>query len=311
MKITSKIPIERTLLKALTQPAPVRLLLQTAIEWISIVVLILIASRYDNLTITLGCVLLIATRQHALLTLMHEYSHFQFSRKYAGWNDLLGNVFTAFPFFITVYGFRRNHQLHHRNAWTDDDPNYVAAMMKVRYQFPKPNHQVWFEIVKHAVGYYTLAELKRYTINAGMATSLPRTTHLHRALFAIVLFTVVTYFGWWKDVLMYWLLPMSTFLMAILYIRDLGEHFGLAKPGIDSSRTVLTGWIDRLLFAQNGVNFHTEHHCYPAVPFFRLQLLHDTLMRNPAYRNHAVVTDGYLSGVITELSNNAALSQQR
>ena len=293
--------IERDLLKALAQPASVRLLMQTGMEWVSIIVLILIASQSTNLVVNLGCMLLIASRQHALLTLMHEYSHYQFSRKRAWWNDLLGDVFTAFPFFITIHGFRRNHQLHHRHAWTAKDPNYVAAMAKTRYQFPKPYRQVWIEILKHGIGYYTLAELQRYTISAGMAIDLPRSTHLHRALFVIILFTVTVYFGWWKELLLYWLLPLATFLMAILYLRDLGEHFGLAQPGFDSSRTVLTGWLGRLLIAQNGVNFHAEHHCYPSVPFFRLHRLHDALMRDHAYRSAAVVTDGYLSGLITEL----------
>lgn len=294
--------IERDLLKTLAQPAPLRLLLQTLLEWVCIFLLISLATHSDHFVIRLACILLIATRQHALLTLMHDYSHYQFSRRHSWWNDLLGDVLTAFPFFITIHGFRRNHQLHHRHAWTAQDPNYVAAMIKTRYQFPKPMPLVMLEILKHCIGYYTLEELKRYTISAGMAVSLPRSTHIHRLIFAIVLIAVVSWFGWWQALLLYWLLPLATFLMAILYIRDLGEHFGLPKPGIDSSRTVLAGWLERLLIAQNGVNFHAEHHCYPSVPFFRLHRLHTALMRNPAYRDEAVVTSGYLTGVMSELS---------
>lgn len=306
--ISSKIYIDRTLLKTLSQPAPMRLLSQTVMEWACIVLLAVIAQRCDSMAVSVVCMLLIATRQHALLAVMHEYSHYQFGRQRPWWNDLLGNVFTAFPFFITIHGFHRNHQLHHRHAWTVNDPNHVVTMSKQRYQFPKPYQRVVTEIIKHCIGYYTLAELKRYTISAGMSVALPRSTHIHRAVFAIVLFSLVTFQGWWMAVLLYWIAPLSTFLMAILYLRDLGEHFGLSKPGFDNSRTVLPHWLERILIAQNGVNFHTEHHLYPSVPFFRLHRLHQALMRDPAYRREAVVTNGYLTRLLGELStgNTAA-----
>lgn len=297
-----KIRIDRDLLKTLAQPAPLRLLVQTLAEWGCIVCLAMIAERFANVAVTFACMLLIATRQHALLTLMHDYSHYQFSRQRKQWNDLLGDVFTALPFFITIHGFRRNHQLHHRYAWTADDPNHVQVATKKRYQFPKPYRQVLAEIFKHCIGYYTFAELKRYTVSAGMSIALPRSTQIHRAAFAIVLCAVVTVQGWWMAVLLYWLLPLATFLMAILYVRDLGEHFGLPKPGFDSSRTVLPNWFERLLLAQNGVNFHAEHHRFPSIPFFRLHRLHRALMQDPAYRREAVVTSGYLTGLLGELS---------
>ncbi len=296
------IRIERDLLKTLAQPAPIRLLLQTLVEWGCIVCLAIIAERFASVAVSLACMLLIATRQHALLTLMHDYSHYQFSRQKKWWNDLLGDVFTAFPFFITIYGFRRNHHLHHRFTWTANDPNHVAAAAKQRYQFPKLYSQVLAEIFKHSIGFYTFAELKRYTVSAGMSIALPRSTHIHRAIFTVVLCAVVTVQGWWMAVLLYWIMPMATFLMAILYVRDLGEHVGLPKPGFDSSRTVLPNWFERLLIAQNGVNFHTEHHRFPSVPFFRLHRLHRILMQDPAYRSEAVVTNGYLTGLLAELS---------
>jgi len=298
-----KIHLARDLLKTLARPAPGRLLLQTALEWACIIVLAVWATWSAHWAVSLLCMLLIATRQHALLALMHEYSHHQLSRKRGWLNDLIGDVFTAFPFFITIHGFRRNHLLHHQHAWTEHDPNYVASSKKRRYQFPKTRSQVWLEIARHASGWYTLQELKSYTVDAGMATNLPHRTVLARGVFALLLLAVVTYFDLWWPVLLYWIVPLATFLMAILYVRDLGEHVGLPAAGFDNARTVLAGPLERLLIAQNGVNFHADHHLFPSVPFFRLGRLHRALMMDPAFRGRAVITHGYLTGLITEISS--------
>lgn len=292
----------RELLSRLARPAPARLLMQTLLEWACILTLAAVAVWHAHPLVSLPCMLLIATRQNALLVLMHEYSHYQFSRRHRWLNDLLGDLLTAFPFFISVHGFRRNHLAHHRAAGGDDDPNLVAALRKPQYQYPKPRRQVWLEIARHAAGWYTLAELKRYTFDAGMATGLPRGVRIARAVFVMAVIGVVAAFDLWLIVLLYWLLPLATFFMAILYLRDLGEHFGMPGPGFYASRTVLAGPLERLLICQNGVNFHAEHHLFPSVPFFRLRRLHDLLMEDSRYRRHAVVTHGYLTGLLDELS---------
>ena len=294
------IELDRALLKELARPAPARLLLQTAFEWSCIGVLVVAAVRVSHPAFSVACMLLIATRQHALLTLMHEYAHHQLSRRHAGINDLVGDVFTALPFFITIHGFRRNHLAHHRHVCTAQDPNWMSSLKKPRFRFPKTRAGFAIEVLKHGLGRYTLGELKGYTVDAGMSTGLPRATRIRAAARAIVLAGMATYFGLWEVLLLYWIVPLATFLMAILYIRDVGEHFGMPAPGIERSRTVLAGCLERLLIAQNGVNFHAEHHLFPSVPFFRLHRLHKALMQDAHYRAQAVVTRGYLGELFTE-----------
>lgn len=286
----------------LSRPAPMRLLMQTGFEWLCIAGLVAAATWLSHPAISAVCILLIATRQHALLALMHEYSHHQLSRKHAVLNDLVGDIFTAFPFFITVHGFRRNHFPHHRHVWTEQDPNWVASMKQDRFAFPKARKQFLVEILKHCLGWHTLSDLKRYTVDAGMAIDLPRATRISRAVFAVFVIGTVTWLDLWGTVLLYWIVPLSTFLMAILYVRDVGEHFGMASPGHGNSRTVIAGRFERLLIAQNGVNYHAEHHLFPAVPFFRLKHLHQLLTTNKENREHAVITQGYFPGLIDEVT---------
>lgn len=300
--VGAHVHLERDLLKDLAKPAPIRLLLQTGIEWLYIVALIIAATWFSDIAISLLCMLLIATRQHALLALMHEYSHYQLSRKHAWLNDLLGDILTAFPFLITTHGFRRDHMPHHRHVSTDRDPNWVCSLKKDRYQFPKTRKQIFMEILKHCIGWYTPEDWKGYTIVSGMAVNLPRATHINRAVYMIVFAAAASYFDLWWTVLLYWIVPIATFLMAIFYVRDIGEHLGMPSPGIAGSRTVLAGWLERILICQNGVNFHTEHHLFPSVPFFRLKHLHHALMKSNYYRKNTVVTHGYLSGLINEIA---------
>ena len=287
-------------------PAPARLLLQTAVEWGCILALMAAAHAASHAMVSLLCILLIATRQHALLALMHEYAHFQLSRRRPWLNDLIGDVFTAFPFFITVHGFRRDHMPHHRHVSTEQDPNWVSSRRKARYQFPKTRGQILAEVLKHTLCWYTLSELKTYTVDAGMAVGLPRRVWWSRLVYFALLAAVVAWQHVWWTVLLYWVVPMSTFLMAMLYIRDVGEHFGMPSAGVAGSRTVLAGWLERLLISQNGVNFHAEHHLFPSVPFFRLGQLHRALMADTTYREQAVVTRGYFTGLLAETTGCAA-----
>jgi fatty acid desaturase len=162
------------------------------------------------------------------------------------------------------------------------------------------------EVLKHTLGWYTLEELKGYTVDSAMAVSLPRRTWWSRFVFFGLFAAVATWLQLWWTILLYWIVPMATFLMAILYIRDVGEHFGMPSAGIANSRTVVAGWLERLLICQNGVNYHAEHHLFPAVPFFRLGRLHRTLMADAVYRDHAVVTRGYFSGLVAEATTRRA-----
>lgn len=301
-----RLSLDRDQLSRLARRAPWHLLLQTTFEWLCIVLLIVAAESFANPAVSVLCMLLIATRQHALLALMHEYAHYQLSRSRAWFNDVVGDVFTAFPFFVTVHGFRRNHMAHHRHTSTAEDPNWMSSLRKSRYQFPMSQSRFLWEVVKHCIGWYTLEELKGYTVDSGMALSLPRATRINRAIYALVVIGAVTWFGLWSTVLLYWIVPMSTFLMAILYVRDVGEHFGMPADGIGHSRTVQANWLERLLISQNGVQYHAEHHLFPSVPFFRLGKLHRALMTDPEYRRRAVVTRGYFGEMLQEISRRHA-----
>jgi fatty acid desaturase len=292
--------LDRATLIHITQPIPWRLLAQVGLEWLLIAGAIGAAVQVQAVWLSLVVIVFVGTRQHALLVLMHEFSHRQFSRTRLLWNDLLGDVFTALPFMITLHGFRRDHLKHHRHVSTQHDPNWVASLRQPRFQFPKPRTHLWRELLQHLAGLYMVKDLKGLLFDAGMAVEVPRSILVRQALFALTVAALATAFSLWSVLLLYWLVPMFTVLLTLLYLRDVAEHFAMPSPGIAGSRTVRAGFWERLLVAPHAVGFHTEHHLYPSVPFCRLKRLHRLLSQQKAYREQAVVADSYLGGVLRQ-----------
>jgi len=88
-------------------------------------------------------------------------------------------------------------------------------------------------------------------------------------------------FGW-EGLAMYvllWVIPAVTVLQAILRVRAICEHG--APSGYDSAlqaaRTTIAGPVLRFVLFPHHVNYHIEHHLYPAVPHYNLARLHAEL----------------------------------
>jgi fatty acid desaturase len=45
------------------------------------------------------------------------------------------------------------------------------------------------------------------------------------------------------------------------------------------------------------IHYHIEHHWYPSVPFYNLPALHAELMRQPGFRQQAVVTSSVFASL--------------
>ncbi|WGO96164.1 fatty acid desaturase family protein [Pseudomonas viciae] len=294
--------VERARLLEWGRPAPLRLLASTLWEWALILSAAGLAIQAQTIFASVLAVVFIATRQHALLILMHEFSHRQFSRTRPELNDTLGDFLTALPFTITLFGFRRDHAAHHRHTATDHDPNWVSCKGQDRFRFPKSAIGMLVLMLKHCVGLFSLHEFRTALVTSKMASQCPPATQYRQWIFALLLAAVLTGFHLWLAALVYWLIPMFTVLMALLYWRDVAEHFAMPQPGHGASRTVIASWWERLLIAPHGVGFHAEHHLYPAIPGFRLPQVHAALMKDDVYARKAQVTHGYCTGLIREIA---------
>ena len=105
-------------------------------------------------------------------------------------------------------------------------------------------------------------------------------------------------FHFWLGLFIYWIVPLFTYFMWIIYVRGIAEHFGGIEDHEDllkKTRHLEANFLERLFLTPNYVHVHIGHHLYPSVPFYNLRELQRQLMLNPQYAARAHVTTGYIA----------------
>jgi fatty acid desaturase len=254
-------------------------------------------------------VVLVASRQHCLLSIMHEATHYRLSR-HRKWNDFVSDMFCAFPMGVSTELYRRDHLLHHQYTSTDRDPNWVGMQSHEDWHWPKDYVNAWRLFICDLVGlaaHKTLLFLFMWsplqaTINKTLVLSTSERLRLITFLATTV--TVVSLFHLWFVVFAFWVVPAVTVLGFLLRLRSLAEHSVVeGSHEFNVTRHVDASWWERLTLAPLNVNYHLAHHLYPSVPFYNLPALHARLLRCAAFRENAHITHGYLGdGVLREIT---------
>lgn len=298
MKATAQIyrPLNSSDLRQLSQIQPGRAELRLFLELAVIISMIFVHVSAVIPTWTLPLVLIvIASRQHALLVLMHESAHRRISKNIF-WNDFLGELI-AWNFFAFMHGYRRHHHAHHaiENLNTSLDPDWQRKR-NAQWQFPMKKTDFVRMILRDILLLNTwdyvreAKDAKNNLVQTRSERHWMRARIIYSCALAIALITT----GLWQIWLLYWLLPILTFLKAIFRIRSIADHFCLKNDHpFARTRTVLSKAWDRFLIAPCSVGVHGPHHIYPSIPYYNLRTAHAILMRDPEYRTHAPVTYGY------------------
>lgn len=237
-------------------------------------------------------VFIIATQQHAMFVLAHEAAHYRLvpNRRL---NDAVGRVLAAGP-GLSMCAYRVIHRLHHNYLYDDRDPDIA-----LHGGYPRGEAYLLRKLAADLSG-LTAWKTYRYflgvpaaNVQTGVAQrplddtspALRRAAERDRWLVAVIQIGmpvgVYTLSGA-SGLLMYlllWVLPAVTVLQAILRLRAICEHgapSGLESP-LQAARTTLAGAVLRLVLFPHHVNYHIEHHLYPAVPHYQLPRLHAIL----------------------------------
>jgi fatty acid desaturase len=255
-------------------------------------------------------VLVIGVAQHAVFILVHEAAHYRlFAARWA--NDGLGR-FMGMTAGLSMCTYRVTHRLHHNNLYTEEDPDTAIHGGYPRgrgYLLRKLGEDVLglnaWKTYAYFFGTPAINDDTRREIRPLDDTSpglraaarqdrwLVVAFHLAAPLLAFAL-------GRGQGLLMYavlWLLPLLTVLQPILRLRAICEHGAvsdLSSPltAARCNRTSgsLANWLGRALLFPHHVNFHLEHHLYPAVPHCHLPRLH-RLLRDKGALDAAEVRD--------------------
>lgn len=281
--------------KSLSKIKPWRGIVQVALEWLGIAAAIILCQTYWHPLLYIATVIWIGARQGALAVMLHEATHYRLlpNRK---WNDWAGEILTAWPVLLTVDGYRQNHWAHHRHVNKPGDPDWQRKQNKKEFEYPKSGVHMLLISLKYWVGFYAIKQFA----DINQVGKIPTQLKVLRLFFyaGVVIASIIFHF--WLGLLIYWLVPLFTYFLWIVYVRGVAEHFGGIEDHDDllgKTRHIEANFVERLLIAPNYIHVHIGHHLYPSVPFYNLSELQRLLMRNPDYASRAHVTKGYIAFV--------------
>lgn len=300
-------------IRRLSRVSGLRSTLLIASLWIPIVAAITWAVWTPQWWVLLiaGCI--VGSRQVAMGVLVHDAVHYSLFKNRTV-NDVVSDLFLAFPIGMSTGLYRKTHFQHHRFTNTEDDIDLVSM---------REDHE-WFEWPKNAREFVwimfrsvTGMNLHRgwimakhwapfYHLRDPITPAFPLHT---RILYVANMILVYGAFGWgfstapWAvgTIVALYLIPGMTLVNFAMRLRATAEHIGADNSEeLRATRTVLPHWWERWIISPVNVNYHLEHHLFPSVPGPKLAELHQTLMSDEEYRDRAHVTRGY-DGVLKEL----------
>jgi fatty acid desaturase len=283
----------------LSRITPLRSSIHIIVEWGLIVATIYLCERRGSLALYLAAIVWIATRQHALMILLHEGTHYRLFRNRKV-NDWISELVLAWPVLISARSYRRNHFAHHRYLNTERDPDWVRRNGDPAWVFPKRPIELATLLLSDLTGFGAIVLVRLLKTVASRDESAPPGFLAAKYSFYLIVAVAAVWTHTLKAVLLFWFVPLFTCLVFIFRIRSIAEHSALTGTGsiLAQTRTTFPSLLERVLFAPKNVNYHLEHHLFPSVPFYRLPKLHTLLSRNPNFSD-AHLTDTYV-GVLRE-----------
>jgi fatty acid desaturase len=283
-------------IKELSVLEPGRALAATAQEWAVIATAIAVCTLFWHPVLYAIAVIVIGARQHAMLIMGHDASHYRYLPK--RWqNELFANLFLMWPTFASVEGFRKFHSTHHQHTNLPDDGNRhiwythdAAGELAPDWQFPKTRAGLALLLLRRAFFFTGLFWIVRGVVGSSLVPS-PGWMVAARIAFYAGAAAALTVFGAWYGFLLYWIVPYCTWHIAIQYARIICEHSAVESEEDEYAitRTTIPTWLESYFILPCNVGYHLEHHWYPSVPFYRLPDLHRELMKRDGFREHAVV----------------------
>jgi fatty acid desaturase len=256
----------------------------------------------------LPALLVMAITQHGLFILAHESAHYRLFT-HRGWNDRVGRLM-GMAAGISMCTYRVTHRLHHNHLYGPQDPDTA-----LHGGYPRGVAYLWKKLAVDITGVNAWKTFAYFfgspAINDETQTAsrpLDDTSPQLRAdarqdRWGVVAFHVLVPLLLWATLgpwamlafMGLWWLPMITFLQPILRVRAICEHGAVSDTSSPltaarSNRThgSLGNWVGRFLLFPHHVNYHLEHHLYPAVPHYNLPALHRALAEKGALQGAEV-----------------------
>lgn len=263
---------------------------------------VVISETWWNPVIYILAFIVIGSRINGLGGLMHDAAHYRAytNRKL---NDFIGEI-VALPTTASMAGYRNSHFAHHRELNSERDPDWTRNIGLEEFEFPAKPATFLRRVGQYLSGLKTKASLGGFHKNKE-TRDIPAAIARARMFFFASLLLMSVVFGFWKLILLYWIVPLATVFLAIRYVRNVAEHYAVEHEHVlNESRTVIAPFWELWLIAPWGLNYHLEHHLFPGVPCFRLAELHRILMTREPYPQIAHITHSYFTGLLRDVATH-------
>ncbi len=252
-------------MKNLMQLKAHKWLLAISLNWFIIVLVIFIAFRISNPILYILASIIVATRQHAVILLMHEGAHYT-AMKNRKISDFLTGILTSYPLFFCYKSYRHHHLEHHRHLGTLKDPE-IALKAQANKTFDSPYNFRKFVrlLIMDSLGLH----IREIFIVAWDWRPRSKANFMIMAVYWAIL-SIVFYYFHLLSILGFWLLTICTFQWAIFRVRTISEHTGML-----GTYRFKTNWLLKWLFFPHNTWAHYEHHKWPGVPYYNLPKLRE------------------------------------
>ena len=122
---------------------------------------------------------------------------------------------------------------------------------------------------------------------------------LSRIVFYTALFSTAGYMRAFTGInigfyfLLFWVLPVFMTFPYFMLLREVYQHANADGGDLTNSRIFRNDWFTRWAIWTYGQDVHLVHHLYPNVPHYKLDELHDLLLRkSPDYASNVVEVHG-------------------
>ena len=169
--------------------------------------------------------LVIGSRQQALGVLVHDATHYLlFTNRRV--NDLVSDLFCAFPLGISTTLYRHTHFKHHRFTNTEGDPDWVWQQQDIDWAWPNAPRMLGM-LLRSVTGWNMPKMAKVYLVWSPwkhlftpISPAFPLSTRILYVVTSPIVYAVLIPTGLWKPVLILWLLPSLTLFNVFNRIRD-------------------------------------------------------------------------------------------
>ncbi len=271
--------------------------------WLIIFAMWYLCIYHGNMYVYLCAYVVIGIMQYHLNILGHDGLHFLLSKSKKV-NDCICHIFLHGPQGAPLSVLRKSHLQHHRLLATKEDPDahyYLLDSYKSGFDFVKIIALSFFGGAVFSV----LGKLfKSESRNKIKNSSESKNKLIIRDLFFIIvsqlwIFYILIYFsGSLLFYFLFWALPIATIMFGLNFTRSMLEHSDCSLDGnANRGHSFISNFFERFILSPFNMNFHAEHHLWPAIPFKNLPEARRKLLEESLFFESSILNSSYSAKV--------------